>query len=116
MTSNAIVSEVVKYLELLPLNLQRLVLNFVRQLSSTGLKSTPERDADVSVSEVVARIKAMPPNLAMIIQPSGSLADALRTGPTHPEFDLPRWEQEWAAAEDELNRLNFESDVAEGRI
>lgn len=113
--ANAIVSEVVKHLEVLPVNLQTQVLNFVR-----GLTSTPQHDIRrgelPSVSEVVTRIKKMPPNWAMVTQPQGSLSDALRESPSDPEFDLYAWEQEWAAAESELKRINFENDVAEGRI
>ena len=64
-----------------------------------------EDDQTFTVAEVVARIKATPPNPAMITPPQGSLADALRNGPTDPHFDLHLWEQEWAAAEDELKQV-----------
>jgi len=43
-------------------------------------------------------------------------ADALRDGPTNPDFDLEKWQQEWDAAEAELKRINLEDDIAEGRI
>ena len=59
-------------------------------------------DVTSSVSEVVARIKATPPNPAMITQPQGSLVEALQSGPTDPDFDLATWEREWAMAEEEL--------------
>ncbi|MEZ4870547.1 MAG: hypothetical protein R3C14_54965 [Caldilineaceae bacterium] len=73
-------------------------------------------DDDVpTVAEVVARIKATPPNPAMITPPQGDLAAALRNGPTDPTFDLKSWEQEWAMAEAELKRINFLNDIAEGR-
>ena len=113
MMSNVIVSEVVKHLELLPQNLQTQALNFVRRLSSVRKREASEVP---SVSQVVERIKALPPNLAMITAPQGSLADALRDEPTDVKFDLNRWKQEWAVAEDELNRINREDDIAEGRI
>lgn len=116
--SSTIVSEVVKHLEVLPLNLQAQVLQFVRGLDSEHGNGNDayEDDGISSVADVVARIKAMPPNPAMVTHPQGSLADALREGPTNPDFDLQRWQQEWAAAEAELKRINFEDDVAEGRI
>ncbi|MEZ4616132.1 MAG: hypothetical protein R2867_11610 [Caldilineaceae bacterium] len=49
--------------------------------SAFSVKQTP------TVAEVVARIQATPPNPAMVTPPQGSLADALRNGPTEPEFD-----------------------------
>ncbi|MEZ4657984.1 MAG: hypothetical protein R2911_10460 [Caldilineaceae bacterium] len=72
-------------------------------------------DPTPSVSEVVARIKAAPPNPAMVTQPQGSLADALRNGPTDTSFDLRAWEAEWERAEKELKRVNLLDDIAEGR-
>lgn len=71
------------------------------------LAQTFEDDGVPTVAEVVARIKATPPNPAMITPPQGDLAAALRNGPTDPDFDLNRWEQEWAAAEAELKRINL---------
>lgn len=68
-----------------------------------------------TVAEVVARIKATPPNPTMITPPQGSLAEALRNGPTDPDFDLQSWQQEWATAEAELKRINLLNDIAEGR-
>lgn len=72
-------------------------------------------DQTPTVAEVVARIKATPPNPAMITLPQGSLADALRNGPTDPAFDLPAWEAEWAQAEEVLKRINRLDDITEGR-
>ena len=74
-----------------------------------------EDDLTPTVAEVVARIKSTPPNPAMITPPQGSLADALRNGPTDPQFDVKTWEQDWAAAEDELKQINRLNDIAEGR-
>ncbi len=74
-----------------------------------------ENDLIPTVAEVVALIKATPPNPAMITPPQGSLADALRHGPTDPDFDLDTWERDWAIAEEELKRINLLDDIAEGR-
>lgn len=73
-------------------------------------------DDGPTVAEVVARIKATPPNPAMITAPQGDLAEALRNGPTDPEFDLKSWQQEWAAAEDEMKRINLLNDIEEGHL
>jgi hypothetical protein len=37
----------------------------------------------------------------------GDLVEALRNGPTDPDFDLKTCEQEWAAAEAEMKRINL---------
>jgi len=74
-----------------------------------------EDDQLPTVAEVVARIKSTPPNPAMITPPQGSLADALRNGPTDPQFDVKTWTQDWAAAEEELKQINRLNDIAEGR-
>lgn len=66
-----------------------------------------------SVAEVVARIKATPPNPAMVKPPQGSLAEALRNGPVDPDFDIDEWRSEWAVAEEELKRINLLNDLAE---
>ena len=79
------------------------------------LTNALESDLIPTVAEVVARIKATPPNPAMITPPQGSLADALRLGPTDPDFDLAAWERDWAMAQEELKRINLLDDIAEGR-
>ena len=73
-------------------------------------------DDGPTIAEVVARIKATPPNPAMITAPQGDLAEALRNGPTDPDFDLKSWKQEWAAAEDEMKRINLLSDIEVGHV
>ncbi|MEM7535380.1 MAG: hypothetical protein AAF639_24595 [Chloroflexota bacterium] len=80
------------------------------------VEEEPPDVVDESVADVVARIKATPPNPAMITYPEASLAEALRDGPTDPDFDLAAWEQAWAMAEDELKRINQLDDIAEGRL
>ena len=113
--ASAIVAEVVKYIEALAPNRQAQVLDFVRKLDSTQLNGGNENDGIPSVAEVVARIQALSPNPAMVTQPKGSLADALRDGPTNPDFDLQQWEQEWAEAEAELKRIDLEDAIADAR-
>ncbi|MCB0110523.1 MAG: hypothetical protein KDE53_31595 [Caldilineaceae bacterium] len=85
------------------------------QVALDILASAFAEEQTPTVAEVVARIQATPPNPAMITPPQGSLADALRNGPTDPEFDLERWQAEWAQAEEELRRINLLNDMAEGR-
>ena len=79
------------------------------------LTNALEDDTIPTVAEVVTRIKLTPPNSAMITLPQGSLAEALRNGPTDPHFELDVWERDWATAEEELKRINLLDDIAEGR-
>ena len=50
--------------------------------------------------KVVANIQATPPNPRNIRPARGSLAEALRSAPEDPAFDLATWERKWAALED----------------
>ena len=79
-------------------------------------RRTFEDDGVPTVAEVVARIQATPPNPAMITLSQGDLAEALRNGPTDPDFDLKTWEQEWAAAESEMKCINLLNDIDEGHV
>jgi len=75
-----------------------------------------EEDVVPSVAEVIARIKATSPDHTMVTAPKGSLADALRSGPTIPDFDLEAWHKDWSAAEEELKRINLLNDIIEGQV
>ena len=74
-----------------------------------------EDDFIPSVAEVVDRIKAIPPNPAMVTPPQGSWAEVLRNGPTDPDFDLEAWNQEWATAEEEFTRNNLTGEIVTRR-
>ena|SRR5687768_17312880 len=58
-----------------------------------------------TLEEVVARIKATPPNLANIHPATESLADLLRDGPEDPDFDLEMWTRDWARVEAEMKAI-----------
>ena len=55
--------------------------------------------------DVVAKIQAIPPNPHSIRLARGSLAEALRTAPEDPDFDLATWEREWAEVEAEIKAM-----------
>lgn len=74
-----------------------------------------EQESFPTPKEVVAKIKALPPNPASIRRATGSLADALRNAPHDPDFDLAQWQKDWDAAEAEMKRITRENDIAEGR-
>ena len=74
-----------------------------------------EDDGIPSVAEVVARIKATPPNPAMIRQATGSVEDLTPSDPD-AEFDLDAWERDWGAAMEEVRRTNYIAYRNKGRI
>lgn len=68
-----------------------------------------------TLEEVVARIKATPPNPANIHPATESLADLLRGAPEDPDFDLEAWTRDWARVEAEMKAIDRANDIAEGR-
>ena len=69
---------------------------------------------DSALYEVIARIKAMPRDPQRLRPASGSLAEALRSGPSDPEFDLAGWQANWSLVEADMNALTMQNDIAEG--
>ncbi len=74
-----------------------------------GMAVFPPTDA------VVANIQAARPHPQNIRQARGSLADALRSAPNNPDFDLTQWNHDWAAVESEMRAMTRADDLAEGR-
>lgn len=74
-------------------------------------------DDDNELLEIVARIKAMPPNPANIIPAQGNLAAVLLVleAIEIPGYDLEAEIAALRAAEDELREINRADDIAEGR-
>lgn len=66
-----------------------------------------------TLDQVVAKIKATPPNPLSIRPAQGSLADALRAAPRDPEFNLATWTWLWEAIEAEIGALATESGMPE---
>lgn len=77
----------------------------------------PEDELDFypTPEEVVAKIKATPPNPANIHPATASLADLLLNAPEDPDFDLETWNREWAKVEAEMKAITQANDIAEGR-
>lgn len=74
------------------LSVERLAIDILSgALETEESGPTPE--------EVVAKIRATPPNPRGIRPADGSLAEALRNAPDDPDLDLASWRQEWAAVE-----------------
>lgn len=66
--------------------------------------------------EVVAKIKVLGPSDPRNIRPAtGSLAQALRSIPSDPDFDFEEWNRQWAEVEAEMKAITRANDIAEGR-
>jgi plasmid stability protein len=90
------------------LSVERLALDILSDaLEAEESFPTPE--------EVVAKIRATPPNPRGIRPAAGSLAEALRDAPDDPDFDLASWRREWAVVEAEMKAITRANDIAEGR-
>lgn len=70
---------------------------------------------DPELIALVERIKATPPNPAMIHPATASLADLLQNAPEDPDFDLETWTRQWQAVEAEMKAIDRADDIAEGR-
>ena len=89
-------------------SLEEVALDILTNAAEAGpAVPTPE--------EVVARIRATPPNPKGVRAATGSLATALRDAPHIPDFNLGVWEQEWAVVESEIRATPRANDIAEGR-
>jgi hypothetical protein len=74
----------------------------------------------LTLEEVVAKIRSLPPNPNAYRPPTGSLADYLEKSlaaetEDDEEFDLEAWEREWDAVEREMKAITRANDIAEGR-
>lgn len=81
----------------------------------TALEGEAELDDFPTPEEVVAQIKATPPNPANIHPATESLADLLLNAPEDPDFDLESWNRDWARVEAEMKAITRANDLAEGR-
>lgn len=68
-----------------------------------------------TLEEIVAQIKATPPDPTAIHPAQGSLADALASLPADPDFDVVAWQREWNALEAEMKVRDRADAIREGR-
>lgn len=88
----------------------------VEEIVADILSSAMHNDSELPTpEEVVARIRAGHPNPDALRAATTSLAEALRSAPQAPDFDLGQWERGWAAVEAEISATTRTNDVAEGR-
>ena len=86
----------------------------VEQFAISLLTEAIESESDTPL-EVVARIRATPPNPSRIRPATANLADVLRASPGDPCFDLENWNRQWSAIEAERKAVTRANDLAEGR-
>ncbi len=86
-------------------SIEELVLALLGNALKTILAPLPE--------DVVAEIRAAGPATAPLA--NGSLAEALRSAPEDPDFELETWRREWSAVEAEMTAVSRANDLAEGR-
>ena len=67
-----------------------------------------------SLEEVVARIKATPPNPASFHPATESLAEWLARSPADYSFDADAWNREWAEVEAAMDARDRANDASEG--
>jgi len=79
------------------------------------LTEAAEESESETLQEVVARIRATPPNPSLIRPATGNLADLQIASPDDPYFDLESWERQWSILEAESKAITRANDVAEGR-
>jgi len=71
-------------------------------------------DDGPTLEEVMAKIKATPPNPAAIHPATESLLDYLLSVPDDPDFDEKAWNRDWARVEAAMKARDRANDMAEG--
>lgn len=98
------------------LSLEEYALGLLDNALEQAASPTREEQEQLpTLEEVVANIRALPPNPNSIRLATGSLAEALGNAPSDPDFDLAQWTRDWGAVESDMNRATVADDKAEGR-
>lgn len=88
-------------------------LDDLRRLKHDESAEKTELEPPDTLEELVARIKATPPNPAMIEPARGSLADSLANLPVQPELDFEEWKELWAKIEAEMKEIERLDEITE---
>jgi hypothetical protein len=94
---------------------QRPLADLIVDILSDVVESEGE-DHTPDLEEVVAEIRALPPNPAAVRLATASLAELLENAPEDPTFDLARWTRQWQMIEAEMKARDRADDIAEGRL
>ncbi len=78
------------------------------------------KDSVSALQKTVARIKARPPNPAMVIQPTMTIEEVAAlweaSSPTDEDIPPDEWDRLWAEFEANLKAADRAKDIAEGRF
>jgi len=83
-------------------------------LDNTAQKPELERSFPL-LEEIVAEIKATPPDPTAYHPAQAPLAEALAALPDDPDFDLEEWRREWAKAETEMKTIELADAIRDAR-
>ncbi len=99
---------------------EKLLADALPVSKTNGFHLPPADDDLSSLEQVVAKIKAMPPNPAAI-EPGAKVGDmayiqSLLDNPPTDTVTVAEWEEHWSAFEQELKALDRAQAIAEGQI
>ncbi len=88
------------------------------QMVADMLLNVLEREPVIeqTLEELVAEIKATPPNPASFRAATGSLLEALKDVLNEPDIDARSWNREWEIVEEEMKTITRLNDIAEGVV
>jgi plasmid stability protein len=72
-----------------------------------------EENTFPTLEEIVAQIKATPPDPTAIHPAQGSLGDALASLATDPDFDVEAWQRQWDEVEAEMKARDRSDAIAD---
>ncbi len=77
-----------------------------------------QKEDELTLEEVVAKIKATPPDQTAIHPPTESLLDILLNSPPEPDpdFDSEEWDNQWAQYETEMKARSLADEIEERRF
>lgn len=92
----------------------------VKESVATTYPDNGDKNELPSLEEVVARIKAAPPNPAAIVPATKTIEEVVAYWEANPpdESDISpdEWDRMWTAFEQELKAIDRADDIAEGRL
>ncbi len=88
---------------------QQNIVEIIVKLLTLSFEAPPAQ----SLADLIAEIKATPPNPLCVRPAQGRLAEVLESAPLAPDFDLELWTQQWALVEAEMKATTQANALAE---
>ncbi len=86
---------------------QLSLTEFVLKILDNAAQKPELEESFPLLEEIVAEIKATPPDPTAYHPAQASLAEALAALPDDPDFDLEKWQREWAKVEFEMKTIEL---------